>query len=827
MGGGRRKSGKNRPHGCRAADGDGTRPLFSDGRSVSARHFAGSSLPLSSASASDASFRGGRGKKNGSGRPQGRGNAFAYAYPTSPEEISGGDDAGRSILLARSGDKPPIVAFVDSSPCEEPGVGVPSYAYDPAVVGGAGLGFRCEEEEEEIVVYDPAKVGRVGLGFRGGDDDNLLARSGDKPPIVAFVDSSPCEEPGVGVPSYAYDPAVVGGAGLGFRCEEEEEVEIVVYDPAKVGRVGLGFRGGDDDNEEEEQEEEEEVGRVGLGFRGGEEEREEEEEGEEEEEEERNDEGEEMVGLGSYSTADVKKEGKAKGFLSIGGVRVYTEDTSSPSEGGDGFEDDDTDDGDGDSSKEDGMSDSTDESLPDGEEEEYSDGDSLSFDDDSDFDDEVAEDYMQGIGGSSELLSAGWLVSENLESSHEDGFLKSGDSSDGDNGKLGGIALMNASKEYGMKKPSSSKGNDSSRNRISGSAVVDGGLSALDDMLFVKDPRMASRKKKSSSQLSQSWPREARKSKKYKNVPGGKKKRRKELIAMKRRQRMINRGVDLDQINSASSFRYNRFHFIFISLASSGAATGINLSPTEWLSGFGQEKLLGAGLEDNDFVVSHGNKTKPQEQAKGRTKTGRRLTLSPASYQRTEMHHSAPSKLTKNGEASGKRKGVRKQISGSYAGRPVSFISCGIMQVDSVTENMAVDPHGSTKCEKSAKSSSSKLGAFEEHTKGFGSKMMVKMGFVEGTGLGKEGQGMVQPIEVIKRPKSLGLGVQFAPDTSDVRVKPESLGAFEKHTKGFGSRMMAKMGFVPGTGLGKDAQGIINPLTAVKLPKSRGLGAKA
>lgn len=31
---------------------------------------------------------------------------------------------------------------------------------------------------------------------------------------------------------------------------------------------------------------------------------------------------------------------------------------------------------------------------------------------------------------------------------------------------------------------------------------------------------------------------------------GGKKKHRKELIAMKRRQRMINRGVDLDQINS-------------------------------------------------------------------------------------------------------------------------------------------------------------------------------------------------------------------------------------------------------------------------------------
>jgi G patch domain-containing protein 2 len=37
---------------------------------------------------------------------------------------------------------------------------------------------------------------------------------------------------------------------------------------------------------------------------------------------------------------------------------------------------------------------------------------------------------------------------------------------------------------------------------------------------------------------------------------------------------------------------------------------------------------------------------------------------------------------------------------------------------------------------------------------------------------------------------------------------------------------MVKMGFVPGSGLGKDDQGIATPLTAVRRPKSRGLGAK-
>ena len=36
--------------------------------------------------------------------------------------------------------------------------------------------------------------------------------------------------------------------------------------------------------------------------------------------------------------------------------------------------------------------------------------------------------------------------------------------------------------------------------------------------------------------------------------------------------------------------------------------------------------------------------------------------------------------------------------------------------------------------------------------------MLAKMGFTEGSGLGKDKQGMAQPLQAIKRPKSLGLG---------------------------------------------------------------------
>ena len=54
-----------------------------------------------------------------------------------------------------------------------------------------------------------------------------------------------------------------------------------------------------------------------------------------------------------------------------------------------------------------------------------------------------------------------------------------------------------------------------------------------------------------------------------------------------------------------------------------------------------------------------------------------------------------------------------------------------------------------------------------------------------------------------------------------------SFGAFEAHTSGFGSRMLAKMGFQgEGSGVGKDGSGISEPITASMRAKRVGLGAE-
>ncbi|GFT06158.1 zinc finger CCCH-type with G patch domain-containing protein [Nephila pilipes] len=69
----------------------------------------------------------------------------------------------------------------------------------------------------------------------------------------------------------------------------------------------------------------------------------------------------------------------------------------------------------------------------------------------------------------------------------------------------------------------------------------------------------------------------------------------------------------------------------------------------------------------------------------------------------------------------------------------------------------------------------------------------------------------------------------FDPSTLPKEVNYQALegdipiGQWEQYTKGIGSKLMAKMGYVWGQGLGKDSNGRIEPVEAIVLPKGKSL----
>ena len=74
---------------------------------------------------------------------------------------------------------------------------------------------------------------------------------------------------------------------------------------------------------------------------------------------------------------------------------------------------------------------------------------------------------------------------------------------------------------------------------------------------------------------------------------------------------------------------------------------------------------------------------------------------------------------------------------------------------------------------------------------------------------------------------SSGGGARGASSAGRTVGAGEAFGAFEKHTSGFGSRMLAKMGFQgEGSGVGKGGTGIAEPIAAVTRAKRVGLGAE-
>ena len=61
--------------------------------------------------------------------------------------------------------------------------------------------------------------------------------------------------------------------------------------------------------------------------------------------------------------------------------------------------------------------------------------------------------------------------------------------------------------------------------------------------------------------------------------------------------------------------------------------------------------------------------------------------------------------------------------------------------------------------EPTAAATNLRYGKFEQHTTGYGSRMLARWGFAgQGAGLGRDQQGIVEPVAAFVRPKKLGLG---------------------------------------------------------------------
>lgn len=360
---------------------------------------------------------------------------------------------------------------------------------------------------------------------------------------------------------------------------------------------------------------------------------------------------------------------------------------------------------------------------------------------------------------------------------------------------------------------------------------VDQLFDLMEDANFMPDkvPNIRGTGKQTSGSIGKSidpaaWPLSVHKSKKKtKRAPGEKKRERKKTIAAKRQERALRRGLDLQAINSALEGIVSRGTDIYAfapmedwdraqihrmaaiyRLQSGSQGTGkkrftvVTRTKHTSLPTGADKYRLAAMLDQGDGHSSRALTGEDRRMAKKLNKAARQAYISmqtPTPKRNGKKHQKLmqgegfmklKSKKGPSGQNSAEKSGGKKLRTPKYANNPMSFISSGIIGneeepaalglgasacVSTVIATFSTSDRGEASTSRSTTIVKTKvtttmpaaIGTFEAHTTGFGSRMMSKMGFVEGQGLGRDRQGICSPLEAVKRAKNLGLGAYAPP----------------------------------------------------------------
>ncbi|XP_024518672.1 uncharacterized protein LOC112341909 isoform X2 [Selaginella moellendorffii] len=405
----------------------------------------------------------------------------------------------------------------------------------------------------------------------------------------------------------------------------------------------------------------------------------------------------------------------------------------------------------------------------------------------SSVDSDLAEDYAGNLGNevsleelSTEMAMRAMAMKVALESGDEideEFFLSDSDddeSADGDDGSSSSESVVHAG--LGYKSGDSSSEDDDDVEAVfsrQGARLKCLDLSDNEELIgviepsFILDKGRIERKGLDTAR----W---------QKGVPGERKKYKKELIARKRRERALHRGVDLESMNVMfESMVLSECDMLALQPMKHRDLTLVNKLAAVYrlkvgAHGSGKKRFptvtrtrhtaLPQGLDIQQMLKLLGRE-KELDDSPPKAKKGEAGRLA-AKYKRAARHARASmarenEKLEQHGKRNKKPLKKRKdgERSSSIQQQPPSFVSSGVLQPGDNPETPVV-LFSETSVTVRSKESVDKapLGSFEAHTKGFGSRMLAKMGFVEGSGLGRNGQGMTQPLLPRSRPKSLGLG---------------------------------------------------------------------